>query len=409
MRPPLAGKNMVNKDGNVVQKVSDHPIDMRLERRWKRRCIAFEGFKKGHSDNKKKALSDVEVNVLVDEDCTESLNGLGENDNAHFAQDDDIDPHYKMFLDQLRENGNSYVLEVSIDDEISQILKYEEDDAPCNELKQKNLKKLRTNPSEDNKTTPKKLRNVASKVRRDSEVEKNIQLEHTDLVSSKKNENLDEKDCAKVFHSYKPVFERDFVESGLVDESYQVFLNYLRWEGGSLVFVHEDDKPLIYEEDDGKSSFDSEVLAADTAPYCSERKYTPFAEVDEVCCIKTHERDVSSLFRDNLMVVLRKPYDPREYDELLQHASLRKPLERFRDLRGRIKPYSAESCSKSYLDHHRDLAKEIDSCQPDCHKVLNLLRGFFYWLQHGQLVWDFPDLSGCIASPSVGIAQANCS
>lgn len=68
--------------------------------------------------------------------------------------------------------------------------------------------------------------------------------------------------------------------------------------------------------------------------------------------IKNRKRTGQSQFRDKLMASLRKPFDQSEYEELLYEICERKPSERHRDLRGRIKSYSLETCSKSYLDHH---------------------------------------------------------
>lgn len=68
--------------------------------------------------------------------------------------------------------------------------------------------------------------------------------------------------------------------------------------------------------------------------------------------MKGHKRTGPSQFRDNLMVILEQPFDQLEYERLFYEINERKPLERHRDLRGRIKRYSLEICSKSYLDHH---------------------------------------------------------
>lgn len=54
------------------------------------------------------------------------------------------------------------------------------------------------------------------------------------------------------------------------------------------------------------------------------------------------------------MDILRKPFDKKEYDELLQEASDRKPLERHIEFRSGVTKRCPilESLSKSYLDHY---------------------------------------------------------
>lgn len=69
-------------------------------------------------------------------------------------------------------------------------------------------------------------------------------------------------------HDHKPEMESD------MDESYKIFLNCLKREGGNMVFVHESGARVIYEEDE-ESSSDSEVIVMDTDPFANAN-YTPF-------------------------------------------------------------------------------------------------------------------------------------
>lgn len=52
------------------------------------------------------------------------------------------------------------------------------------------------------------------------------------------------------------------------------------------------------------------------------------------------------------MEILSRPYDSKEYGELLHEVSDRKLRERDRELRGGRKSYPLESVGKSYLDQH---------------------------------------------------------
>ncbi|KAK7282220.1 hypothetical protein RIF29_10840 [Crotalaria pallida] len=86
-------------------------------------------------------------------------------------------------------------------------------------------------------------------------------------------------------------------------------------------------------------------------------------------------------FRKYLIEELKKPYCQEEYKRLFKEITKRKPTQGQKVLRGRTKIYDKKHIAKSYLHHHVDLARKIDKVCHDHHKVLILLRGFFYWLK----------------------------
>ncbi|OAY58339.1 uncharacterized protein LOC110609545 [Manihot esculenta] len=250
---------------------------------------------------------------------------------------DDIDPEYKMFLGNLREDGKSYVVEVPLNDDVSVIIKYEMDDGSHNGCGVENLSKTR--PCQEAAGGTK--------------------------------------------HDHKPEMESD------MDESYKIFLNCLKREGGNMVFVHESGARVIYEEDE-ESSSDSEVIVMDTDPFANAN-YTPFVlskqhivtDVDAIEDVKDSSRNQCIWFMESVMGILKKPYDPEEYDKLLEEVYSRKPVIEDREMRnGRTRLCPAQRMGKSYVDLHQDLDKQIKSAGSNKPKILNLLRGFFYWLQH---------------------------
>lgn len=128
------------------------------------------------------------------------------------------------------------------------------------------------------------------------------------------------------------------------------------------------------------------------------------------------------------MEILSRPYDSNEYKNLLKEASRRKPIVRNRTLRSVTKTYKSDSIAQSYLDWCTgwyfclflhvsflfylffscilhgffgmqvlssawfllklfflstiaELAEKIDLARDDRLRTLNLLRGFFYWLE----------------------------
>ncbi|KAJ7957091.1 Required to maintain repression 2 [Quillaja saponaria] len=85
-------------------------------------------------------------------------------------------------------------------------------------------------------------------------------------------------------------------------------------------------------------------------------------------------------FRERLVDSLKRPYNEEEYNWLSQKIASRKPVQDHKDLRGRIRIYDKDYLGKSDLDHHRDFEKKMNSVQCDRPRVLNLMRGFVFWL-----------------------------
>ncbi|OIV97032.1 hypothetical protein TanjilG_19579 [Lupinus angustifolius] len=85
-------------------------------------------------------------------------------------------------------------------------------------------------------------------------------------------------------------------------------------------------------------------------------------------------------YREKLMEELKKPYCQEEYERLFKDITVRKQAQGQRVLRGRTTTYDEGHVSKSYLDCHIDLKRKIHTAPDDYPKVLNLMRGFFYWL-----------------------------
>ncbi|XP_045824170.1 general transcriptional corepressor trfA-like [Trifolium pratense] len=94
-------------------------------------------------------------------------------------------------------------------------------------------------------------------------------------------------------------------------------------------------------------------------------------------------------FREKLMNELNRPYSKEEHEKLLRDIKVQKPVQNYKDLRGRIKIYEEDRAGKSFLEHNLDLAKQIEAARDDPPKELCLLRGFFFWLSNSTLEGDF--------------------
>ncbi|CAI9763997.1 unnamed protein product [Fraxinus pennsylvanica] len=90
--------------------------------------------------------------------------------------------------------------------------------------------------------------------------------------------------------------------------------------------------------------------------------------------------DKHSTFRKNLLSILKKPYDEEEYKRLRLDIEVHRAHH--------LDPHVVK-LDKSYLDHYPDLKEKLLRFQDDEPKCLNLLRGFFFWLQYLPMEGSF--------------------
>ncbi|CAL5069127.1 unnamed protein product [Urochloa decumbens] len=85
-------------------------------------------------------------------------------------------------------------------------------------------------------------------------------------------------------------------------------------------------------------------------------------------------------FKRRLIKALTKPVARKEYYNLFDMVTIRTPLMKLRQVRNEEKFYPTEEMGSSYLDHHPDLAEQIMN-SGRCNG-LALMRGFLFWLQN---------------------------
>ncbi|KAJ1259677.1 hypothetical protein BS78_10G174200 [Paspalum vaginatum] len=325
-----------------------------------------------------------------------------------------IDPCYKLFLEHVSKDGNTYVLDVPNGDHGLPIsVRYEEDHKSNRNTKDKNGPKF---PN--------------GSLRRNWGIPNGKQPDAKAVKAASRN----------VSHSFSP--RRSYVKkkkkASSVDESYGLFLSLVKFKDGFMVLEPEPGVTIVYErEDDMASGYDELRTVRSTnepEPLMSplenmEEDYTvhrydnglelankvasehemagPSSEnIDGHDVICTDELGLvlyaepsdlnacgdeqaaplaiscsgSSTFDEKLCAVLRQPYDEDEYEELWRKATDRKPVSRQRHLRSSSKRYVTGAIGLSYLDHYPDLAMQINSA--DCDKRLSLLRQLFFWLEN---------------------------
>ncbi|KAK4373801.1 hypothetical protein RND71_004478 [Anisodus tanguticus] len=111
------------------------------------------------------------------------------------------------------------------------------------------------------------------------------------------------------------------------------------------------------------------LMDASSAKHCEN--------VDDSCPLQT----VHSDFWWNVKALLERPYDQKEYIGLWKLVKSRKHTLKSMDLRNG-KFCSTRRLGKSYLDHYKDLHEKLKEVDSDNRKKLNILRGFFFWLQN---------------------------
>ncbi|XP_061372208.1 uncharacterized protein LOC133314703 [Gastrolobium bilobum] len=341
-----------------------------------------------------------------------------------------------MFLENLREEGNSYVYSCFVENQLVHIRyegEEEEEERLCNDLKV-DTKMLNGLPRKD------KTRNLAN-TRSDS-----MREQTGGSMESQQSLETERGPCNRRPHqdvsSVPNINCRRDVQFDDVDEDYQLFLNSCRTDDDSLVYM---DSELI-----GKSSnvrqnsqvsdqaFDTPKLECDVDEdyqlilnsarivdgdlvYMPDRNITTtckmeggsnssdpdliLLEPDQICentpfiSSKTYDsswfesemnpRDSrkfsaydNSQFRKRLMEYLERPYDQEECVVILNEVRRQRQKERHVETRqGVVKSYCTDGVNKSYLQLYPDLGKAIAKFK-EPHRVLFLLRGFLFWLQN---------------------------
>ncbi|KAF8011117.1 hypothetical protein BT93_J1664 [Corymbia citriodora subsp. variegata] len=171
------------------------------------------------------------------------------------------------------------------------------------------------------------------------------------------------------------------------DESYVALLQCLKEDGSIIEFASDIVKQIRYEEDDEESPCEVELLTGEDISKCEEYVTTKLSK-DPITIDSKHFADdpgssSGTVFRKKLMGILKMPYDVKEHEDLSQRVRHKRQKKVEKSLRrGRDFTSSLGQRCKSYLELYKDFAKELKLVRGDCHRNLNLLRGFFFWLEN---------------------------
>ncbi|KAK3428241.1 hypothetical protein EUGRSUZ_E01002 [Eucalyptus grandis] len=175
------------------------------------------------------------------------------------------------------------------------------------------------------------------------------------------------------------------------DESYLAILHCAKEDGSIIEFTSANGKQIRYEEDDEEddeeSSCEVEMLAGEDISKCEEFVTRKLSK-DPITVDSKHFADdpgssSGTVFRKKLMGVLKMPYDVKEHEDLSRRVRHKRQKTVEKSLRqGRDFTSSLRQRCKSYLELHKDLATELKLVRADRPRNLNLLRGFFFWLEN---------------------------
>uniref|UniRef100_A0A804R3C5 Uncharacterized protein n=1 Tax=Zea mays TaxID=4577 RepID=A0A804R3C5_MAIZE len=328
----------------------------------------------------------------------------------------EIDPCYKLFLEHLSKDRNTYVLDVPKGDHgLPFSVRYEEDYTSYGNTKS------RSSP------------NFPNHSRRTSwGIPDGKQPDVKAVKAASRNM------CCSF--SPKRSYVKKKTTTSLVDESYELFLSLVKFKDGFMVIEPEPGVTIVYErEEDMPAGYDewrtgsstnelslvsplentegdytmqrydyglapankissehemaapsSENIAGQDIICTDEHGLVLYAEPSDLNACEDEQATPlaisyggSSTFDEKLNAVLSQPYDQNEYEELWRKATDRKPVSRQRHLRSASKRYVTEAIGLSYLDYYPDLAVQIKSSDRD--KRLSLLRRFFFWLEQNAV------------------------
>ncbi|XP_056850187.1 uncharacterized protein LOC108843148 [Raphanus sativus] len=177
-----------------------------------------------------------------------------------------------------------------------------------------------------------------------------------------------------LLHSFK-------AHKNLMDKSYDYFLAYLR--NSVTVIELKPEKASV-------PLSDPDIIAVSNCPF-SDGGPSPFEANKDGKVIDLEDRieleDMfNSTFSKKLLEILRQPYDKNEFKQRFLEVSHKKHLTRSRQLRdGREIEYNVDhQLGPSYLDRYPDFKRVFRSSRhaKDESRALNLLRGFFFYLEN---------------------------
>ncbi|RZC94470.1 hypothetical protein C5167_026201 [Papaver somniferum] len=368
---------------------------------------------------------------------------------------DDLDPEYKMFLVNLREDGNSYVLEMTSEKGKSVYVNYEE---PLSVQSEKNVqsddlggnishegkrgfatKKIRKEgPSNDGlkempsmslpprpskgKSTPindsRRVPLPPKCIKRNSSAindscptpvhPEGIKRNSTPTNDCHLVKEYSKRKSTLINDSHPFLDEFKLEKTSTVDESYYMFLKSVRVRGKAM-YLMTDEMILEYGEENMVTLSVPEKSPKYGVLYSKELEFglRKPQKCHELLARVMMDEDDQEEYANKLLKIINMPYDVKEYRDKYDLASERQPVKRCRDTRRRSVKYETDEMGRSYFDHYSDLKEMVDRAreQGNARRALLLLRWLFFYnetvAQEGSFVpWRKPSFMRQILGPA---------
>ncbi|XP_076885693.1 uncharacterized protein LOC143535286 isoform X2 [Bidens hawaiensis] len=280
----------------------------------------------------------------ISEDINECVNKYGveaEDEDDDDAEDEDgvvyidennKDPEYLLFLENLTEHGKSYKLKISNNNEEPVFVYYEEGslDWPGDDPQISNNSGDEAIVSEDIPIEQTAKRKV-------NEVNGEIEIRTKKQVSRRKK-NKDDKSIP---------------QGTTVDSTNKMCVD---------IKVKREEES--FENEEIVTTSDSDVVILDNVENWSEVK--------------------NKHLKEKLIKILKVPYSEKEYKELSDYIEQEKPVLQLKPLRkGRSRSFAQAGFTKTVLGYGpRKFQSMLKAAQNDRPKAINLLRMFRFWLEH---------------------------
>ncbi|WJX16527.1 hypothetical protein P8452_06540 [Trifolium repens] len=171
-----------------------------------------------------------------------------------------------------------------------------------------------------------------------------------------------------------------------VDPDYALVLNSMTIVDGDDKYTRVKNTTNTSQVENRNNSSNSDLIVLESYPTCGNTPFVPSKTYDSSWFgEKMNPKDNMQIpayddsdFRRRLVECLHRPYDRREYKELINRLCNKNQKER--DSEGVITPYH-----KMYPD----IAKAITEVSEERPKVLFHLRGFFFWLENVSHLGSF--------------------
>ncbi|KAI5652371.1 hypothetical protein M9H77_29558 [Catharanthus roseus] len=170
-----------------------------------------------------------------------------------------------------------------------------------------------------------------------------------------------------------------------IDDDYKLYHDKLRVEGSTVIYEYENNPKIVLKDMDLTNLQTENVTSSGKEKSNQSIHFTSSDSSEEESSSPggSPTRKMRSKFRARIMRKLSEPYDKEEHEELMTLITEQKRQGRHLDLRsGRVIFSTSNKMGKSLLDRHWGLKQKVQAASNDDLKQLNLLRGFFFWLEH---------------------------